>query len=68
MTDPNRKEITEHTREAGGGDERDSQGDGVADRAVAKPKDKGAFAQPSTNREAVPDGLEGSIMDDEPTP
>jgi hypothetical protein len=72
MGDQNRKEIDAHTRDARGGDERDSQGDGVADAAAdqAAESRKGAkqhFAQPSTNREAVPGGIEGSIMEGEET-
>lgn len=66
MTDDIRKQIDEQKRKSSGGDERDSQGDGVADAAADTPKQQRApYAQPSTNREAVPGGLEGSIMEGE---
>ena len=66
MSEKNRKEINEHTRKARGGDERDSQGDGVADEAADKAsRGRQNFAQPGTNREAVPSGIDGSIMEGE---
>lgn len=98
MADQIRKEIEKHTEAAGGGDSRDSQGDGVADAAAeaadavtgapdapapdtggkARPNapnatadkatgNKQELSQPGTNREAVPGGLEGSIMENEDT-
>jgi hypothetical protein len=69
----NEDEVTSRAKEAKGGNRRDSQADGVADTTARQGGRAGAqhapdtptLAQPSTNREAVPGGLEGSIMFDE---
>ena len=45
------------------GDRRDNQADGQNDKRALRHK----HAKPGTNREAVPGGIEGSIMDDEET-
>jgi len=65
-------QIREAQKRAAGGDERDSQGDGVADAAAelrdrhaGDPQDRQQFAQPGTNNEPVPGGIEGSIMEGE---
>lgn len=63
MTDKNRQQdpTPDHDKSEARGDKRDDQADGHNDRRAEEHK----FARPGTNREAVPGGIEGSIMEDE---